>query len=181
MAQEYSLQSFIRDMDDVTRAKNSPAAIVAAAKPLLAKLVQRPDCIEPQFKKRGATEYGRYMLHRAPRFNVTGGPGGAPPRVSPHLTWRLDPPAGAASPARHPTGDVPLVRAPVHAGDPLRRLAARAAPTSRGGRRPDGPHSGGRPVGRARQRVGSHARQPRGAGRARRPSRHRQPVPLRRG
>jgi predicted metal-dependent enzyme (double-stranded beta helix superfamily) len=66
MAQEYSLQSFIRDMDDVTRAKNSPAAIVAAAKPLLAKLVQRPDCIEPQFKKRGATEYGRYMLHRAP-------------------------------------------------------------------------------------------------------------------
>ncbi|HVH89881.1 MAG TPA: hypothetical protein VM783_00640, partial [Candidatus Acidoferrum sp.] len=91
MAQEYSLQSFIRDMDDVTRAKNSPAAIVAAAKPLLAKLVQRPDCIEPQFKKRGATEYGRYMLHRAPRFNVTAvvwGPGDAA-KAHKHDTWGL--------------------------------------------------------------------------------------------
>jgi predicted metal-dependent enzyme (double-stranded beta helix superfamily) len=64
MAQEYSLQSFIRDMDDITGAENSPSKIVAAARPLLAKLVQRPDCIEPKFKKRGATEYGRYMLHR---------------------------------------------------------------------------------------------------------------------
>ena len=91
MAQEYSLQSFIRDMVDVTRAKNSPAAIVAAAKPLLAKLVQRPDCIEPQFKKRGATEYGRYMLHRAPRFNVTAvvwGPGDAA-KAHNHDTWGL--------------------------------------------------------------------------------------------
>jgi len=41
MAQEYSLQSFIRDLDDITRNQNSPAAIVVAAKPLLAKLVQR--------------------------------------------------------------------------------------------------------------------------------------------
>ena len=91
MAQEYSLQSFIRDMDDITRAENSPATIVAAAKPLLAKLVQRPDCIEPQFKKRGATEYGRYMLHRAPRFNVTAvvwGPGDAA-KAHNHDTWGL--------------------------------------------------------------------------------------------
>jgi hypothetical protein len=60
MAQEYSLQNFIRDLDDITRNQNSPGAIVAAAKPLLAKLVQRPDCVEPKFKKRGVTEYGRY-------------------------------------------------------------------------------------------------------------------------
>src|SRR4029450_11095538 len=91
MAQEYSLQSFIRDMDDVTRAKNSSVAIVAAAKPVLAKVVQRPDCIELQFKKRGATEYGRYMLHRAPRFNVTAvvwGPGDAA-KAHNHDTWGL--------------------------------------------------------------------------------------------
>ena len=59
MAQEYSLQSFIHDMDDITRSENSPATIVAAARPLLAKLVQRPDCIEPKFKQRPAKEYGR--------------------------------------------------------------------------------------------------------------------------
>lgn len=91
MAPEYSLQSFIRDLDDITRNQNSPAAIVAAAKPLLGKLVQRPDCVEPKFKKRGVTEYGRYMLHRAPRFNVTAvvwGPGDGA-KAHNHDTWGL--------------------------------------------------------------------------------------------
>jgi 3-mercaptopropionate dioxygenase len=91
MAQEYSLQSFIRDMDDITRGESSPAAIVTAAKPLLARLVQRLDCIEPKFKKRSATEYGRYMLHRAPRFNVTAvvwGPGDGA-KAHNHDTWGL--------------------------------------------------------------------------------------------
>ena len=91
MALEYSLQSFIRDLDDITRNQNSPAAIVAAAKPLLTKLVQRPDCVEPRFKKRGVTEYGRYMLHRAPRFNVTAvvwGPGDGA-KAHNHDTWGL--------------------------------------------------------------------------------------------
>jgi 3-mercaptopropionate dioxygenase len=83
MAQEYSLQSFIRDMDDITRSENSPATIVAAAKPLLAKLVQRPDCIEPKFKQRPAKEYGRYMLYRAPRFN------GDAAKAHNHDTWGL--------------------------------------------------------------------------------------------
>jgi predicted metal-dependent enzyme (double-stranded beta helix superfamily) len=91
MASDYSLQNFIRDMEAITRDVTSPAAIVAAAKPLLAKLVQRPDCVEPQFKKRGATEYGRYMLHRAPRFNVTAvvwGPGDGA-KAHNHDTWGL--------------------------------------------------------------------------------------------
>src|SRR5262247_4182262 len=91
MASEYSLQSFIRDLDDITRNQNSPAAIVAAAKPLLTKLVQRPDCVEPKFKKRGVTEYGRYMLHRAPRFNVSSvvwGPGDNA-KAHNHDTWGL--------------------------------------------------------------------------------------------
>lgn len=91
MAQEYSLQSFIRDLEDITGAESSPAKIVAAAKPLLAKLVKCPDCVEPKFKQRGATEYGRYMLHRAPRFNVTAvvwGPGDAA-KAHNHDTWGL--------------------------------------------------------------------------------------------
>jgi predicted metal-dependent enzyme (double-stranded beta helix superfamily) len=70
-AHEYSFQDFIHDMERITRDENSPTKIVAEAKPLLARLVQQPNCIEPKFKKRGATAYGRYMLHRAPRFNVT--------------------------------------------------------------------------------------------------------------
>jgi predicted metal-dependent enzyme (double-stranded beta helix superfamily) len=91
MAQEYSLPSFIRDLDNITGTESSPAKIVAAAKPLLVKLVQRPDCVEPKFKQRGATEYGRYMLHRAPRFNVTAvvwGPGDAA-KAHNHDTWGL--------------------------------------------------------------------------------------------
>src|SRR5207249_11363834 len=71
MADGYSLQSFIRDMDRIILEESSPAKIVAEAKSLLAMLLRQPDCIEPKFKKRGATAYGRYMLHRAPQFNVT--------------------------------------------------------------------------------------------------------------
>jgi predicted metal-dependent enzyme (double-stranded beta helix superfamily) len=91
MASEYSLQSFIHDLDRITRADSSSAKIVAAAKPLLAKLVQQPDCLQAQYRKRGATAYGRYMLHRAPRFNVTSvvwGPGDNA-KAHNHDTWGL--------------------------------------------------------------------------------------------
>src|SRR5438093_13674280 len=71
MAVGYSLQSFIRNMDRNILEESSPAKIVAEAKSLLAMLLRQPDCIEPKFKKRGATAYGRYMLHRASQFNVT--------------------------------------------------------------------------------------------------------------
>jgi predicted metal-dependent enzyme (double-stranded beta helix superfamily) len=91
MAGEYSLQSFIRDLNRITAADSSPAKIVAAAKPLLAQLVQQPDCLQAQYKKRGATAYGRYMLHRAPRFNITAivwGPGDNA-KAHNHDTWGL--------------------------------------------------------------------------------------------
>jgi predicted metal-dependent enzyme (double-stranded beta helix superfamily) len=91
MASEYSLQSFIQDLDRITRTESSPAKIVAAAKPLLAKLVQQPDCLQAQYRKRGATAYGRYMLHRAPRFNITAvvwGPGDSA-KAHNHDTWGL--------------------------------------------------------------------------------------------
>ena len=91
MADGYSLQSFIRDMDRIILEESSPAKIVAEAKPLLAMLLRQPDCIEPKFKKRGATAYGRYMLHRAPQFNVTAvvwGPGDNA-KAHNHDTWGL--------------------------------------------------------------------------------------------
>ena len=71
MKSPYSLRQFIEDLDRITHAHSAPEKIVAEAKPLLAELVKNPNCIAPQFKKRGATVYGRYMLHRAPLFNLT--------------------------------------------------------------------------------------------------------------
>src|SRR5918911_3883006 len=91
MAGEYSLQDFIRDLDRITAAETAPDKIVAAAKPLLAELVKNPNAIEAKFKERGATAYGRYMLHRAPRFNVTAivwGPGDNA-KAHDHETWGL--------------------------------------------------------------------------------------------
>src|SRR3989337_3047049 len=91
MASEYSRQSFIQDLDRITGAESSPAKIVAAAKPLLAKLSREPDCLQAQYKKRGASAYGRYMLHRARRFNITAvvwGPGDNA-KAHNHDTWGL--------------------------------------------------------------------------------------------
>jgi len=91
MADHYSLETFILDLDQITRAEREPANIVAAAVPLLTRLVQQPDCLEARFKKRGATAYGRYMLHRAPLFNVTSvvwGPGDMA-KAHNHDTWGL--------------------------------------------------------------------------------------------
>lgn len=91
MAADYSLQDFIRDLDRITRAETSQNKIVAEAKPLLAKLIQQPDCIDARYKRRGATAYGRYMLHRAPLFNVSSvvwGPGDNA-KAHNHDTWGM--------------------------------------------------------------------------------------------
>jgi len=88
---QYSLQQFIADLDRITREQHSPAKIVAEAKPLLAELVKHPACIERRFKEHGGKIYGRYMLHRAPLFNVTSvvwGPGDGA-RAHNHDTWGL--------------------------------------------------------------------------------------------
>jgi predicted metal-dependent enzyme (double-stranded beta helix superfamily) len=91
MTETYTLQDFIEDLDRITRAEASQEKIVSAAKPLLAKLVQNPDCIEPKYRKRGATAYGRYMLHRAPLFNISSvvwGPGDNA-KAHNHDTWGM--------------------------------------------------------------------------------------------
>jgi len=91
MTETYTLQDFIEDLDRITRAEASQEKTVSAAKPLLAKLVQNPDCIEPTYRKRGATAYGRYMLHRAPLFNISSvvwGPGDNA-KAHNHDTWGM--------------------------------------------------------------------------------------------
>ena len=91
MTTTYSLQDFIADLDRITDTETSQEKIVAAAKPLLEKLVQQPDCIEARFRRRGATAYGRYMLHRAPLFNISSvvwGPGDSA-KAHNHDTWGM--------------------------------------------------------------------------------------------
>jgi predicted metal-dependent enzyme (double-stranded beta helix superfamily) len=87
----YTFEAFIQDLDRITRAHSAPEKIVAAAKPLLAELVKNPDCVAPEFKQHGGKTYGRYMLHRAPLFNVTTvvwGPGDGA-KAHNHDTWGL--------------------------------------------------------------------------------------------
>jgi len=87
----YSLQKFIEDLTSITERYREPEKIVAVAKPLLAELVKDSDCIAAQYKKHGGRAYGRYMLHRAPRFNVTSvvwGPGDGA-KAHNHDTWGL--------------------------------------------------------------------------------------------
>jgi predicted metal-dependent enzyme (double-stranded beta helix superfamily) len=91
MTQLYTLDGFINDLDRITRAEESPSAIVSEAKPLLARLLQNPDCLKPEYRQRGAAEYGRYMLHRGKNFNVTAivwGPGDGA-KAHNHDTWGL--------------------------------------------------------------------------------------------
>ena len=91
MADSYSLQEFIQDLESITLNETSQTKIVEAARPLLAKLVRQKDCIDASFRKRGVTAYGRYMLHRAPRFNISSvvwGPGDSA-KAHNHDTWGL--------------------------------------------------------------------------------------------
>lgn len=87
----YTLEKFIADLTSITDRYQEQEKIVAVAKPLLGELVKNPDCIESQFKRHGGKAYGRYMLHRAQRFNVTSvvwGPGDCA-KAHNHDTWGL--------------------------------------------------------------------------------------------
>src|SRR5258705_644670 len=91
MTTTYSLKHFIEDLDRITRAETSQDKIISAPKPLLTKLVQQQNCIEEKYRKRGATAYGRYMLHRAPLFNISSvvwGPGDNA-KAHNHDTWGM--------------------------------------------------------------------------------------------
>ena len=68
----YTLERLIADLDRITREETSPYAITERAAPLLARLVNNPSSIPAEYRRPPAHGgRGRYMLHRAPRFNVT--------------------------------------------------------------------------------------------------------------
>jgi len=70
--QPYSLDNFVADLDRITAREGEPEAITRAIAPLLGRLVKNPDAIPVPFRGRAPDGgRGRFMLHRAPRFNVT--------------------------------------------------------------------------------------------------------------
>jgi predicted metal-dependent enzyme (double-stranded beta helix superfamily) len=71
-SEPYTLQQFVTDLDGITARATAPEAITAQIAPLLGRLVKNPDAIPAQFRGRAPDGgRGRFMLHRAPRFNVT--------------------------------------------------------------------------------------------------------------
>ena len=91
MRKAYTLKEFIQDLDRITREEREAALVTERIAPLLQRLLQNPTEIPSEFWKRGRDRQGRYMIHRAPNFNITAvvwGPGdGAPPHN--HETWGL--------------------------------------------------------------------------------------------
>jgi predicted metal-dependent enzyme (double-stranded beta helix superfamily) len=67
----YTLQAFIADLDRITRDETSGERITERAAPLLARLVRDPSSIPAEYLRSTPHSRGRYMLHRAPRFNIT--------------------------------------------------------------------------------------------------------------
>src|SRR5215470_3009366 len=67
----YSLEQFVEDLDAITGKESDPAVITAKAAPLLSRLCRIPDAIPARYRTAPAGQRGRYILHRAPRFNVT--------------------------------------------------------------------------------------------------------------
>ena len=71
-SETYTLQQFVADLDRITTRESAPEVITTQIAPLLGRLVKNPDAIPARFRGRAPDGgRGRFMLHRAPRFNVT--------------------------------------------------------------------------------------------------------------
>jgi|SRR5882762_6641433 predicted metal-dependent enzyme (double-stranded beta helix superfamily) len=86
----YTLKDFIADVDRIVREEASEHEITARVSPLLARLIKDPESVRTEFRRRPEGETrGRYMLHRAPHFNVVSvvwGAGETAPAHN-HETW----------------------------------------------------------------------------------------------
>ena len=71
-SEAYTLEQFVADLDRITTRETAPEAITSQIAPLLGRLVKNPDAIPARFRGRAPDGgRGRFMVHRAPRFNVT--------------------------------------------------------------------------------------------------------------
>src|SRR6266850_4736664 len=67
----YTLSDFIGDLDRITREEASVHRVTERTAPLLARLVRNPGSIPAEYLKSPAGQRGRFILHRAPKFNIT--------------------------------------------------------------------------------------------------------------
>src|SRR2546426_7013851 len=67
----YTRENFIGDLDGITREESGEHRITERIAPLLARLVRNPGSIPARYLTSPPGQRGRYMLHRAPKFNVT--------------------------------------------------------------------------------------------------------------
>jgi predicted metal-dependent enzyme (double-stranded beta helix superfamily) len=67
----YTLQDFIGDLERVTRDESDAHRLTERIGPLLGQLVRSPESVPAEYRRSPAGQRGRYILHRAPRFNVT--------------------------------------------------------------------------------------------------------------
>ena len=67
----YTLTDFTADLDRITREETSAERVTERVAPLLARLVRSPGSIPAEYLKSPPGQRGRYILHRAPKFNIT--------------------------------------------------------------------------------------------------------------
>jgi predicted metal-dependent enzyme (double-stranded beta helix superfamily) len=67
----YTLAQFVTDLDRITRAESDATVITERVAPLLGELVKNPEAIPAEYRRSPDGQRGRFMLHRAPQFNVT--------------------------------------------------------------------------------------------------------------
>src|SRR3989454_9843021 len=136
----YTLTEFIADLDRITREEASPKRITERAAPLLARLVRSPGSIPAEYLTSPPGQRGRYILHRAPTFNVTS------------VVWR---PGDRATAHNHETwGVIGVIENEIEEtryrvteagpGRPAPQAPGGTRPTARGGARPGPPDGGGR-------------------------------------
>jgi predicted metal-dependent enzyme (double-stranded beta helix superfamily) len=85
----YTLDDFIADVDRIAREETDARTITERVSPLLGRLVKNPESVPERYRRRPAGQRGRFMLHRAPHFNVTSviwGPGDTAGAHN-HETW----------------------------------------------------------------------------------------------
>ena len=73
MAETYNLTKLAADMTEIIQREHDPAKIVAAAKPLVAKIIEVPGFLPEQYTRpvSPTQPFGLYLIHRGPQDSFT--------------------------------------------------------------------------------------------------------------
>src|SRR5262249_50075252 len=67
----YTLAQFVADLDRITRTESDATVITERVAPLLGELIKNPEAVPAEYRNAPDGQRGRYLLHRAPQFNVS--------------------------------------------------------------------------------------------------------------